>query len=151
MNESSVQAHLESCRERVLSQDATNASYSNKAMGVTTLSLTLFGVGISGFSGGILETVLVVILGICVLLVSLLGLGLIMRDRGWEIACDLSESERTVQSSENTADFLFELSKSYRDAVEANQKMLDEKASWFSFVIVATLVEVICFAILLSL
>lgn len=151
MEESSIQAHLEACRERVLSQDATNASYSNKAMGVTTLSLTLFGVGISGFSGGTLEIVLVVMLGICVLLVSLPGLGLIMRARRWEMPCDLKESEKSASRSSNTAEFLLELSKSYREAAESNKETLKRKATWFTLIVTATLVEVVCFAIILSL
>ncbi len=80
MDKASIQTHLESCRERVVSQDTINASYSNKAMGITTLSLTLFGVGLSGFSGSTLEIVLVIISGVCVLVVSLYGVHPEFRD-----------------------------------------------------------------------
>lgn len=97
-----------------MSQDTINASYSNKAMGITTLSLTLFGVGFSGFSESTLDIVLVIISGVCVLMASLLGLGLIMRVRDWEIPCDLKESEKSASKSTNTAEFLMELCRSYR-------------------------------------
>ncbi len=135
MDKASVQTHLESCRERVAIQNAVNASYSNKAMGVTTLSLTLFGVGLSDFSGSTLEIVLVIISGICVVMVSLSGLGLIMRVRDWKNPCDLKESEKSALKSTNTAEFLMDLCRSYRKATECNERTLKRKATWFTSIV----------------
>lgn len=150
MDKASIQTQLESCREQVVSQNAINASYSNKAMGITTLSLTLFGVGLSGFSGSTLEIVLVIISGVCVLMASLLGLGLIMRVRDWEIPCDLKESEKSAFKSTNTAEFLMELCRSYRKATECNERTLKRKAAWFTSIVASTLVEIVCVIIMLT-
>lgn len=133
-----------------MSQDTINASYSNKAMGITTLSLTLFGVGFSGFSGSTLEIVLVIISGVCVLMASLLGLGLIMRVRDWENPCDLKESEKSAFKSTNTAEFLMKLCRSYREATECNERALKRKVAWFTLIVASTLVEIVCVIIMLT-
>ncbi len=133
-----------------MSQDTINASYSNKAMGITTLSLTLFGVGFSGFSESTLDIVLVIISGVCVLVVSLSGLGLIMRVRDWEKPCNLEDSEISAFNSTNTAEFLMELCRSYREATERNERTLKRKATWFTSIVASTLVEIVCVIIMLT-
>lgn len=109
MNESNLKAHLESCRERVQNQNTVNLFFSTIALSITTLSLTLFGIGASLANEDAREVVLVGILGGCLLVVSVTCLGFTIRPRNWFLPCDLEESEELAFTSEAKEEFLVSL------------------------------------------
>lgn len=150
MNESNLKAHLESCRERVQNQNTVNLFFSTIAISITTLSLTLFGIGASLANEDAREVVLVGILGGCLLVVSVTCLGFIIRPRNWFLPCDLEESEELAFTSKAKEEFLVSLVRAYREATEYNEVVLRRKATRFTVIIVLMLIEVLCFAVLVS-
>ena len=121
----SLEAHLQLCKERVLSQEARNREFSTKATGVIAFSVGLVTLSRNVLDWGLWPTWIMVV---CFAIVAFLALVMIIRPANWATPRNLSDSEEEVKSSDTDYDrFLITTSNAYREATEANQKTLDSK------------------------
>lgn len=153
INESSAEAHLESCRARVLSQDTLSREYATKAAGIATFGASILVFGVSwehSRSWTDWELAFVINLVILVIWIAILAFYLIIRPTKWREPCNLAKIEGDIWWSKpdwDYATFLMKLAHAYLEAIEFNKDTLKTKASRLTLATRLVVVELVVFAI----
>ena len=154
MDEASVKIYLELCRERIASQDNTNREFTTKATGVIAFGATIFVVGSNWLDYSNLfsaQWVFSVLLASFLGAVALLALSIVIRPREWAEPFDLKVVEEAIPTSEDGhafVPFLADVARSYRAAVNFNDKVLQSKRKCLTAIAWFAIAELGCLILL---
>ena len=150
MNETNAKVHLESCRERILTQHNLSQEHSRKAMWIATFALAALGVGVRVSANDLYSSIFVAILAVSAASICFLALRVIVRpSKKWKSPVDLSAAEDFARRTEEKRDpalYLMQVAYAYRKAAESNQELLDSREVWLSFMTWAAVVATVVLA-----
>ena len=134
-----MEAHLELCKERVLSQEARNREFTTKATGIIAFAAGLFTLSRGVIDWNLLPTWVMV--G-CLAVVALLALATIVRPRKWATPCDLGLSEGAIKGGGYSyRNYLIAVSKTHLASTNENRGLLASKGTYLTIMAGAAVVE----------
>ena len=126
-----VKTFLQLCRDRYLGHENLNKELQTKAIGITTFGATLFGISISWADGspiGKMGFAILLVMGLCVVAMSILSLLLIIRPQNWSHPFKL-EKFQDLCNSLNHDSFGASLANTYKLAIYNNEEIIKKRSS----------------------
>ena len=125
---------LQICKDRWLEQDRINRDYWNKAIGLTTFAVTLFGIGTSWINANkaslsALDWCLAALLAACAIFIGVLAILCVYKPSDWQEPRNINEFRAWAEAVDRDT-FLASVIAMYERTIYSNQKILNSKAKW---------------------
>ena len=145
-------SHLDLCKDALSSQEARNREFSQKALGIITFSVTLFGFGVRWMADDeatfpLLIWCLVIALGACALIIAFVGIACVIKPGSWKESRRLDYFQCIALQAKHSS-YLATLADTHRKAAEANRTTLEARGKGLKAISWIALGQLVIFAAL---